>query len=148
MYTDKEMAQLALKAKDMWREIEEISGENLIEMSGLLNFGDLKYRDGPEGNLASPIKVMKELGMEYRNLTRDQIETEYPFKNLRDDFFGVWAKDNGVMNVQKILAVLNNLARVNGARLLDRISILDIKNFKNEVRLMAKTKNGQSLLFR
>ncbi len=48
MYSEKYMAKLALQAKKMWEQLEKDSGEELIEMSGLLNFGDPSYEDGPE----------------------------------------------------------------------------------------------------
>lgn len=136
------MAQLALQSKAMWHEIESVYGEELIVMSGLLNFGDLNYRDGPEGNLAAPIKVMEELGMQYRNLTRDEIQEEYPFKNLPEQFVGVYANDNGVMNVQKILLALKELAARNGATLLERTDVMTIQNNEEGVIVEAQTNNG------
>ena len=48
MYSDKSMSILALKAMKMWRDLEKESGKKLIQMTGLLNFGDPDYEDGPE----------------------------------------------------------------------------------------------------
>lgn len=40
MYTEDFMATLAKSSMDLWNELEADAGEQLREMSGLLNFGD------------------------------------------------------------------------------------------------------------
>jgi sarcosine oxidase/L-pipecolate oxidase len=60
-------------------------------MTGLLNFGDPAYVNGPEGNLMDPVDNLKRLNMPYRVLTPAQIMEEFPFKDLPDHFVGIWA---------------------------------------------------------
>ncbi len=99
MYSEEGFARLALAAKDTWKTLEQESGVELIAMKGLLNFGNINYEDGPEGNLVKPIPIMEKLNMNHKRLNAEQIMQDYPFKNLPNVYEGVWAEDNGVINV-------------------------------------------------
>ena len=79
MYKEDYLADLAKEALDLWKELQKESGEELIWMTGLLNFGDPTYVDGPEGNLMDPVNNLKRLNMPYRVLTPAQIMEEFPF---------------------------------------------------------------------
>jgi sarcosine oxidase / L-pipecolate oxidase len=61
MYTEDFLADLAYEARDRWHELEQDSAEQLVLTTGLLNFGDVNYRSGPEGNLTAPIKNLERL---------------------------------------------------------------------------------------
>jgi sarcosine oxidase/L-pipecolate oxidase len=115
MYTEDFMADLAKASMVSWRDLEGDSGENLILRSGLLNFGDPAYTMGPEGNLLEPIKNLKRLKMDYRVLNAAQIQNEYPFRNLPDTFQGVYAPDNGCINVPLLLRTLHRRCVEHGA---------------------------------
>ena len=55
-------------------------------------------------------------GANSRNLvTAQEIEAKYPFKNLPSDWMGLYAPDNGVINVQLLLRTLLSLAKDYGA---------------------------------
>ena len=115
MYTQDFMADLAKASIGLWHDLEADAGEQLILMSGLLNFGDPNYASGPEGNLMAPIKNLKRLGMPYRILTVDEIEAEYPLKDLPRNFEGIFAPDNGCINVPLVLRSLYRLGLAYGA---------------------------------
>jgi sarcosine oxidase/L-pipecolate oxidase len=115
MYTQDFMADLAYASIGLWRDLERDAGEQLIQMTGLLNFGDPNYVSGPEGNLMAPIANLKRLGMPYRILTAAEIEAEYPLTNLPSTFQGIYAPDNGCINVPLVLRSLHRLALSYGA---------------------------------
>lgn len=48
-------------------------------------------------------------------VSAEEIEEQYPFKNLNKDWMGLFAPDNGVINVQLLLRSLYSLARDYGA---------------------------------
>ncbi len=123
MYTEDFMADLARESIGVWEELERDSAEQLILMSGLLNFGDPSYSSGPEGNLTAPIKNLERLGMAYRMLTATEIEAEYPFTGLPGNFEGVFAPDNGCINVPLVLRTLHRLAGAYGATLLSNAPV-------------------------
>src|SRR6266566_2142238 len=95
MYTEDFLADLAYESAQYWHELEHDSAEQLILMSGLLNFGDAKYNSGPEGNLTDPIRNLERLKLPYRMLTADQIMRDYPFRDLPPNYVGIFAPDNG-----------------------------------------------------
>jgi len=126
MYTEKFMSELAIEAKKLWNILEDEFKQPLIEMTGLLNFGDPTYEDGPEGNLISPIKVMDELGLKYEILNSNQIMERYPFKSIPQNWIGVYAPDNGCINVPLTLNALYHLAKSNGATLKENERVIKL----------------------
>ncbi|XDG06314.1 hypothetical protein ABKA04_005929 [Annulohypoxylon sp. FPYF3050] len=116
MYTENFMADLALEALDFWDRLEKDSGTSLRLMSGLLNFGDKNYGGNtPEGTLLGPIANLERLGMSYKKLGAKEIENRYPFKDLPEEWIGLFAPDNGIINVQLLLRTLLSLAKDYGA---------------------------------
>ncbi|KAK4169898.1 peroxisomal sarcosine oxidase [Cladorrhinum sp. PSN259] len=112
MYTELFMAELAKDSMDIWDELEKDAGESLRWMSGLLNFGDPHMGEGtPEGTLLGPIDNLEKLKMRYEKLTVDKIEKKWPFKNLARHYEGLYAPDNGVINVPLLLRTLLRLAK-------------------------------------
>ncbi|KAI5868217.1 hypothetical protein GGS23DRAFT_544570 [Durotheca rogersii] len=117
MYTEEFMADLAKEALGLWDALEKDAGASLRWMSGLLNFGDKDYgEDTPEGTLMGPVDNLKRLGMPYQELTAKDIEDRYPFKDLPPEWVGLYAPDNGVINVQLLLRTLLSLAKDYGAQ--------------------------------
>ncbi|CAG8642459.1 4124_t:CDS:2, partial [Paraglomus occultum] len=141
MYSDENLCKLAIKTKDLWAELETEAQVQLIEMTGLLNFGDPDYKDGPEGNLTKPIEIMTKLGMSFRKLSREEIMKEYHFRNLPSNFIGVFAKDNGVINVFLTVRALYALAKKYGVELRENEKVTSIKCTDCGVNVMAARKN-------
>ncbi|KAK4640498.1 hypothetical protein QC761_602240 [Podospora bellae-mahoneyi] len=111
MYTEDFMAELAKDAMKLWDKLESDSGSSLRWMSGLLNFGDKKFRgDSPEGTLIGPVPNLERLGINGQGNRR-----ALPFKNLPPEWIGLFAPDNGVINVQLLLRSLLSLAKDYGA---------------------------------
>ena len=127
MYTQDFMADLAYQSMADWTELESDAGESLIWMSGLLNFGDPNYLSGPEGNLLAPIPNMDRLGLPYQILKPAQIMQRYPFRDLPANFVGVFAPDNGCINVPLLLRSLYRLAQSYGAKLQAHAEVKDFK---------------------
>ncbi|MEG5048412.1 FAD-dependent oxidoreductase [Microcoleus sp. B4-C1] len=137
MYTEDYMADLAYQTINLWKELESDAAEQLILMTGLLNFGDPDYQMGPEGNLTDPIKNLKRLGMPYRELTAQKIMEEYPFRNLPSNFIGLFAPDNGCINVPLVLRSLYRLALVYGAKIVSHTSVKELAVQEESVTVVA-----------
>ncbi|KAM6478334.1 hypothetical protein HDV62DRAFT_371411 [Trichoderma sp. SZMC 28011] len=128
MYTEDYMADLAKEALALWDDLERDSGTPLRWMSGLLNFGDKDYGgDTPEGTLLGPIANLERLGMTYQELSAEEIEARYPFKNLDPKYIGLFAPDNGVINVQLLLRTLYKLSLDYGATAKQHTKVQAIK---------------------
>jgi len=138
MYTEDFMADLAFHANDAWKVLEQEAGTNLIQRSGLLNFGDPNFKTGPEGNLLAPIKNLERLGMKYQNLTVDQIQEQFPFHDLPPNYQGLWAPDNGCINVSEMLRQLVRLCKKHGVEIRQwaKVVALDTSN-ENKVNVHA-----------
>lgn len=52
-----------------------------------------------------------------------EIEEKWPFKNLKKDWRGVWAPDNGVINVPLLLRTLSRLAKDYGAHTRQQVKV-------------------------
>ncbi|KAL2669808.1 hypothetical protein Neosp_015253 [[Neocosmospora] mangrovei] len=109
MYTEEFMAELAIEAMKHWDALEKDAGVSLRWMSGLLNFGD------------------KDMGEGTPEVSAKQIEEQYPFKNLESNWEGLFAPDNGVINVQLLLRTLYNLAKDYGAQAKQHTSVKEIR---------------------
>jgi sarcosine oxidase/L-pipecolate oxidase len=127
MYTQDFMADLAYDSIGLWRELERDASEQLILMTGLLNFGDPSYTSGPEGNLLDPIRNLERLHMPYRRMSVQEIEHEYPFQGLPPNFVGVYAPDNGCINVPLVLRTLYRLALAEGATLQSHAQVTGLQ---------------------
>ncbi|KAK9774571.1 putative FAD/NAD(P)-binding domain-containing protein [Seiridium cardinale] len=117
MYTEPFMAELAYQSMSIWKELERDSGTSLRTMTGLLNFGDPTMgKNTPEGTLMGPIANLENLDMPFRKIvTKQEMESEYPFKDLPDTWEGIYAPDNGIINVPLLLRTLSRLAKDYGA---------------------------------
>jgi len=133
MYTQDFMADLAYAAIGLWKELEADAGESLIWMTGLLNFGDPNYQSGPEGDLTDPIRNLTRLGLAYRLLNAQQIMAEYPFRDLPSNFIGVYAPDNGCIDVPALLRALYRLASAYGAKLVPHARVEALTTSANGV---------------
>ncbi|KAM9957008.1 hypothetical protein ACTFIR_003745 [Dictyostelium discoideum] len=130
MYTEDYMADLAHETLGLWKELGDDAGEgDLVWMTGLLNFGDPNYGlGGPEGTLLGPIPNLERLGMQYKVLTAQEIMEEYPFRNIPSNHQGVFAPDNGVINLPLVLRSLYKLCLQYGCKMVSHAEVKLIKN--------------------
>ena len=62
--------------------------------------------------------------------TAKEIEARYPFKNLPSEWIGLYAPDNGVINVQLLLRTLLSLAKDYGAEAKQHTRVEKISSSK------------------
>ena len=109
MYTEKSHAVLAYKSGDMFGDIERQTGRKILHRYGLLNFG-IETDYSAEGTLLSAAKTLTELGKSVRMLSSKDIEREYPFRNLPDNYVGVFQEDNAVIDVGAAISAAAEMA--------------------------------------
>ncbi|MCH7737098.1 MAG: FAD-dependent oxidoreductase [Chloroflexi bacterium] len=142
MYTEDFMADLAFDSLKIWDELETDAGLSLRWMTGLLNFGDPNYKSGPEGTLKAPIKNLKRLGLRYKELTAKQIMETYPFRGLPSTFEGIFAYDDGCINVPSLLRTLYRLAVAHGTVVTTHARVSGIEVDASSVTV-GYTKDGE-----
>jgi sarcosine oxidase/L-pipecolate oxidase len=132
MYTEDYMADLAKYAIGKWKDLEEECSSKLIEMCGLLNFGNPKYESGPEGTLLQPKKNLDRLHMKYQELTSDEIMRNYNFQALKQSYVGIFAPDNGVINVQQLLRDLVTRCKKRGVEIREHVQVKSFSKTSKE----------------
>ncbi|PIZ05176.1 MAG: hypothetical protein COY58_00550 [Gammaproteobacteria bacterium CG_4_10_14_0_8_um_filter_38_16] len=135
MYTELNHAKLAVTAGELFRDLEQKADVKLLHKNGLLNFG-LETDYTPEGTLESAIQVMDMLGKKYTRLTKNQIESRYPFKNLHKDFSGVFQEDGATIDVKETTHSLLKLCRMYGVNIKTQQLVTEIKTDANGVEVI------------
>jgi sarcosine oxidase/L-pipecolate oxidase len=79
MYTEYNHSRLAYRAGDLYRNVEQTVGMQILHHSGLLNFG-VETDSTPEGTLLTPIKTLESIGQRLRDSHsgRDRISLPVP----------------------------------------------------------------------
>lgn len=105
VYSEKYLAELALESQKIWRDLEATFGTPLLDQTGILWFGE-ETASTNEGQIASAIEVLDELGLTYEEYTAAQIEKKYPFRNLPSNYIGIFQADAGVIRVEQYMRCL------------------------------------------
>ena len=99
---------------------------------------------GPEGNLMAPKQNLERLKMSYKEMNADEIMAEYPFKNLPETFKGLFAVDNGVINVPLLLRTLTRLCSFHGAKIYENAGVNHMEISERGVKIEAvDTQTGE-----
>ncbi|MCC5905986.1 MAG: FAD-dependent oxidoreductase [Balneolaceae bacterium] len=129
-YAQKYMAQLALDAIPYWDELQENTSKLLIDNVGSLWFGDPEI-SSQEGGVQAAMKVMNELEIPYSKLTAGQIEEQFPFKNIPENYIGFFQKDGGIINLKATQEALFNICRnASNVDLCDRTAVTNIESLE------------------
>jgi len=144
MYTEDYMMKMSIDTLPLWTELENKAqlAEKLILMTGLINFGDTDYVEGPEGNVEAPIANLKKYGLDYTVFDDPKdVEKLLGMTNLSEipNFKAVFAPDNGVINVPLTLRTLYSISAKWGAILKDHCRVDSLKVEKGGVTVVSGT---------
>lgn len=109
-YPDEYMVQMALDAQPYWDELQKKTNTQLLDKVGTLWFGDPEVHS-TEGNIAEAEKALKALGVPYTTLTSKEIEEQYHFKNLPDNYTGLFQPDGASINFKTTIETLLGLCQ-------------------------------------
>lgn len=104
-YPDEYMVQMALEAQPYWDELQKKTDAQLLDKVGTLWFGDPEVHS-TEGNIAEAEKALQALGVPYTTLTSKEIEEQYHFKNLPDNYTGLFQPDGASINFKATIETL------------------------------------------
>ncbi len=125
-YPDQYMVQMALDAQPYWDELQKETDVPLLDKVGTLWFGDPEVHS-TEGNIAEAEKALKALGVPYSNLTAREIEDQYHFRNLPDNYTGLFQPDGASINFKATIETLFSLCKnEETVRLEDNSPVLQI----------------------
>ena len=95
----------------------------------------------------APKKNLDRLKMPYKEMSADEIMAEYPFKNLPETFKGLFALDNGVINVPLLLRTLTRLCSFHGAKIYENAGVNNMETSESGVKIEAvDTQTGEKRL--
>jgi monomeric sarcosine oxidase len=140
MYSEAYLAELAMQTSPMWDELSKALGTELIDKTGLLNFGvDTPYT--PEGSLQAAKQVMDQLKIPYTQLTCQELQSEYPFRNLPKEYYGLYQANGGTFNVPAVLKGFYQLADDEGVVLQENEQVVEIESGPTGVQITTNIGN-------
>ncbi|MDI1255420.1 MAG: FAD-dependent oxidoreductase [Flavobacterium sp.] len=139
-YPDDYMVQMALDALPFWDELQGQTSKTLLDKVGTLWFGDPKVRS-TEGNIAEAEAALKALKVPYVELTSKQIEEQYHFKNLPENYTGLFQADGASIDFMATIETLLEVAKKsNEVTLMEHSPVIDIR--QNGKTFEVTTPNG------
>ncbi len=107
-YPDARYAALAVEARQLWRDLETVSGARLLEPSGSLDHG-------PAEEVEPIARVYDELGLPHDVLGAGQAADRWP--GMRFDGDVLHQPDGAVIRADRVLEVLHEQVRTHGGTL-------------------------------
>lgn len=121
---------LAIRAYDLWRDLESESGQNLMRLSGVLLAGP------SEGQAVSGAKVSaKQHGLLLEELTPKEARDRFPGLKFDDQFAVVHEPDAGYLYVEKCVTAHIVQAQKLGGVLKTRETVLDWSSDNKTVKV-------------
>lgn len=109
-YPDEYMVQMALKAQPYWEELQKQTDAQLLDKVGTLWFGDPNVHS-TEGNIAEAEKALKTSNVPYTTFTAKEIEEKYHFRNLPENYTGLFQPDGASINFKATIETLLKLCQ-------------------------------------
>lgn len=110
-YGAPEYVRLAQSAYRDWAELEEVSGEKLITITGGVIFLPI---DGPY-SAASFTSSLDECGVPYESLSPREVTARWPRFAVPENVETVYTADSGIAHASRTVATLQMQARAHGA---------------------------------
>ena len=108
-----EYVPLLRAAYRYWRELEEISGQSILQVTGSLDIG-------PEGSwtIEGSRHACRERGLAYEDLDGAEIDRRFPGYQLPDSLRGIYQPDGGYLRSEVAIAAYAATARALGAEIV------------------------------
>ncbi|MGI8956831.1 MAG: N-methyl-L-tryptophan oxidase [Chthoniobacterales bacterium] len=111
-FEDPAYVPLLLRAYDLWHKLESRSGQNLLQITGLLMVGHETAEVITGAQLAA-----REHNLPLESLTARAIRARYPTLRVQDDEIGVFEPDGGVLDPERSVEAHLQAATAAGAQM-------------------------------
>lgn len=111
-YQGADYVTLVRSAYNLWRKLEEKTGESLLHVTGSIDAG-LPDSDIVQGSLASCL----EHNLEHEVMTGRELCEKFPGYHFPEEVQGIFQADGGVLFADKIIKSYVRLAKENGAEI-------------------------------
>jgi sarcosine oxidase len=120
-YNLPEYVQLMRAAYPLWHALEAESGEQLLTVTGGLDFGD-----SASLTLQATRTALTEHGLAFDDLDRAALARRFPQFNLPDSAVGLYQPEAGILNADLCVATLAKQARHHGAFIREHETVQQI----------------------
>ncbi len=134
---------LLLRAYELWRELENLSGERLLFITGSIDAGP---RDGEI--IKGALHACEHYHLSYEEMDGADLHARFPGYRLPTDMAAVYQPDGGFLLSEKAIVAHVRLAQVLGAEIRAREQVLEWSSGRDfvEVRTKQKTYQATSLV--
>lgn len=127
---------LALRAQELWLDLEREIGQQLFFQTGVLNIGD------PETDfIKGVIRSAQRYDLPLEVLRSEEIQKRWPGFSLPDHLVGGFEATSGVLKSEEAIRSYRQLAERHGATILTHTKVNDISIREDGVTIVA---NGQA----
>ncbi|NEW05091.1 N-methyl-L-tryptophan oxidase [Paenibacillus sp. SYP-B3998] len=119
---------MALRADQLWTELEEQSDQPLLVRSGVLNMGA-----NESGNLEQKWQTTEEFGLQVERLDADEIRKRWQGIQLPESYVGLYEREAGFLYSEACIRAYRKQALALGARLLVNTHVTRIQIEKSGV---------------
>ena len=119
-FEDPAYVPLLLRAYDKWRELEEVTGRDLLQITGLLMVGHTNAEV-----ITGATRAARQHQLPLETLDRADIRKRYPMLRVRPDEVGVYEADGGVLQPERAVAAQLDRASALGAEMRFEAALQD-----------------------
>lgn len=112
---------LVREAWGLWRELEQASGQALLQRTG-----GLSLAPADSAQITSPLESARIHGLACELLSAPQVRKHFPQFAVPDDYAGVHDADAGYLRPERSIEAAVAVARAHGARVLDDTAVARI----------------------
>ena len=98
-YPDEYMVKLVKQSLPFWDELQETTPVSLMSKVGTLWFGDPAVQS-TEGNIGQAEKALQAQDVPYTSVKRDELESQYHFKDLPANYVGLFQPDGASIDLR------------------------------------------------
>ncbi|UQS87578.1 N-methyl-L-tryptophan oxidase [Pseudomonas chlororaphis subsp. piscium] len=135
---------LAIRAQQIWRELEAEQDERLFEQCGVLVMTSSATPTGQDGApdfTANTLALARQFGIEHEALDAAQIRQRFPqFAPIHDSALGYFEPGGGYVRPERCIDAQLNLARQLGATLITGETVLGIDSDPGRVQVTCQNR--------
>lgn len=128
-FEDPRYVPLLHRAYELWRALEEESGERLMTLTGVLNLGP---PDHPA--IRGVVESVTQHALTHARLTAEDVRARFPALIPNDGDVGVYEEDGGFLRVEKCTLAHARVALAKGAELRTRTAVRALEIDASSVR--------------
>ncbi|WP_454191064.1 N-methyl-L-tryptophan oxidase [Paenibacillus sp. Marseille-Q7038] len=112
---------LALKAQELWNDLENVTGKQLFLPTGVLNVGHEK-----SNFIQNIISSSTTYSLTLEILNADEVNKHWPGITLPNDYIGCFEPTSGVLKCEECIDAYRELAEQNGATIVTNSKVKEI----------------------